>query len=54
MSSAANAYPIMDQPNTYSMDQLKYSLFLQLMQAMFKDADDSIQGDHAQLILVLI
>lgn len=51
MSSAANAYPIMDQPNTYSMDQLKYSLFLQLMQAMFKDADDSIQGDHAQTML---
>lgn len=51
MSSVANAYPIMGEANTYSMDQLKYSLFLQLMQAMFKDADDGIQGDHAQTML---
>lgn len=51
MSSVANAYPIMGEANTYSMDQLKYSLFLQLMQAAFKDADDGIQGDHAQTML---
>lgn len=51
MSSAAYAYPVMNEPNTYSMDQLKYSLFLQLMQAAFKDADDGIQGDHANTML---
>ncbi|MBB1078729.1 LPXTG cell wall anchor domain-containing protein, partial [Limosilactobacillus rudii] len=46
------AYPIMGEPDTYSMDQLKYDIFLQLMQAMFKD-DSSIQtqGDHAATLL---
>src|SRR5699024_10105046 len=46
------AYPIMDEPNTYSMDQLKYNLFLQLMQAMFKDDSTmQTQGDHAATLL---
>ena len=45
------AYPVMGEANTYSMDQLKYNLFLQLTQALFKDADDGIQGDHAATLL---
>lgn len=48
------AYPILNEPNTYSMDQLKYNVFLQLMQDMFHDytTDGSmIQGDHAGTLL---
>ena len=48
------AYPIMNEPNTYSMDQLKYNLFLQLMQDMFKDTTtdgSDLQGDHAGTLL---
>lgn len=42
------AYPIIGEANTYSMDQLKYNLFLQIMQLAFKDAGTTnIQGDHA-------
>ncbi|KGE72253.1 SEC10/PgrA surface exclusion domain-containing protein [Limosilactobacillus reuteri] len=48
------AYPMIDEPNTYSMDQLKYNVFLQLMDTAFKDytTDGSnIQEDHAATLL---
>ncbi|EDX42967.1 SEC10/PgrA surface exclusion domain-containing protein [Limosilactobacillus reuteri] len=48
------AYPILNEPNTYSMDQLKYNVFLQLMDAMFRDYSTDnglIQGDHAGTLL---
>ena len=46
------AYPIMDEPNTYPMDQLKYNLFLQLMQIAFEDNSSiQTQGDHAATVL---
>lgn len=46
------AYPIMGEANTYSMDQLKYNVFLQLMQLAFNDAGKTnIQGDHAAALL---
>lgn len=48
------AYPILDEPNTYSMDQLKYNLFFQLMDTAFRDytTDGSdIQEDHAATLL---
>lgn len=52
--AVTQAYPILDEPNTYSMDQLKYNLFLQLMNLMFKDytTDGSnVQEDHAATLL---
>ncbi len=47
------AYPILNEPNTYSMDQLKYNVFLQLMQDMFHDVRTQLQtqGDHAGTLL---
>lgn len=48
------AYPILNEPNVYSMDQLKYNLFLQLMQDMFHDTTtdgSDLQGDHAGTLL---
>lgn len=47
------AYPVLDEPNTYSMDQLKYNIFLQLMQDMFHDTRTQLQtqGDHAGTLL---
>lgn len=51
-NGTAQAYPIMNEPNTYSMDQLKYNLFLQLMQMVFEDNSNiNTQGDHAATAL---
>lgn len=51
-SGTARAYPIMNETNTYSMDQLKYNLFLQLMQTAFEDNSSiNTQGDHAATLL---
>ncbi|MCC4435378.1 LPXTG cell wall anchor domain-containing protein [Limosilactobacillus reuteri] len=51
-NGVSQAYPILGELNTYSMDQLKYNLFLQLMQLAFKDVSQSgVQGDHAATLL---
>lgn len=52
LNGVSQGYPIMNEPHTYSMDQLKYNLFLQLMQSMFEDNSSvGTQGDHAATAL---